>query len=38
MMRFGISVIFGIFGVDASGGADKLWQVFCACAVVFLLN
>ena len=34
-MRFGLSVIFGIFGVDAGGFTDKLWQFFCACAVVF---
>ena len=25
-----------LFGVDASGCADKPWQFFCACAVVFL--
>ena len=34
--RFRASVIFGTFGVDASRCADKLWQFFCACAVVFL--
>ena len=28
MMRFGLSVIFGIFGMDAGRCADKLWQ-FC---------
>ena len=25
-----------LFGVDAGGYADKLWQFFCACTVVFL--
>ena len=28
MTRFGISVIFGIFGMDAGGCADKLWWFF----------
>ena len=32
--RFGISVIFGLFGMDAGWCADERWQ-FCACAVVF---
>ena len=32
---FRVSVIFSIFGVDASGCADKLWWFFHACAVVF---
>ena len=36
MMRFGLSIIFGIFSVDASRCADKLWQFHCACALVFL--
>ena len=35
-MRFGLSIIFGVFGVDAGRCADKLWQFPCACAVVFL--
>ena len=26
MTRFGVSVIFGIFGMDASGCVDVLWQ------------
>ena len=34
-MRFGISVIFGIFGMDASRCTDELWQFFHACTVVF---
>ena len=38
MTRFGISIIFGLFGMDASRYADELWQFFCTCAVVFLLN
>ena len=38
MMRFGISVIFSLFGVDAGRYADKLWQFFCTCTVVFPLN
>ena len=38
MTRFGISIIFGLFGVDARGCADELRQFFCACAVVFPLN
>ena len=38
MMRFEISIIFGLFGMDAGGCADELWQFFCACTVVFLLN
>ena len=37
-MRFGISIIFSLFGMDASGCADELWQIVCTCAVVFLLN
>ena len=37
-MRFGISIIFGLFGMDAGGCVDELWQFFCACTVVFLLN
>ena len=32
-MRFGISVIFGIFGMDASGCTDELWQFFCVCRI-----
>ena len=32
---FGLSVIFGIFSVDAGRYADKLWWFFCTCAVVF---
>ena len=36
MMRFGLSVIFGIFDVAAGGCADKLWQFCCICTVVFL--
>ena len=35
MTRFGLSVIFGVFGVDASRCADELWQFPCTCAVVF---
>ena len=31
-MRFRISVIFDVFGVDAGGCADELWQSFRACA------
>ena len=27
-IRFGISIIFGIFGMDARGCADELWQFF----------
>ena len=34
MMRFGLSVIFRIFSVDASGCADEPWQFHCTCAVV----
>ena len=34
-MTFRISVIFGLFGVDAGRYADKLWWFFCTCAVVF---
>ena len=34
-MGFRISVIFRIFGMDASRCTDELWQFFCACAVVF---
>ena len=37
-MRFGISVIFGIFGVDAGRCADELWQFFCTCTAVFPLK
>ena len=33
--RFGISVIFGTFGMDAGRCTDKLWQFHCACTVVF---
>ena len=29
-MRFGISVIFSIFGMDASRCTDELWQFFRA--------
>ena len=29
---------FGLFGVDTGRCADKLWQFFCACTVVFPLN
>ena len=36
MMRFGISIIFSLFGMDTGGCADKLWWFFCA--VVFPLN
>ena len=36
--RFRISVTFGLFGMDAGRCADELWQFFCTCAVVFLLN
>ena len=38
MTRFGISVIFSLFGMDTGRCADELWQFFCTCAVVFLLN
>ena len=38
MMRFRLSVIFGIFGMDAGRYADELWQFFCTCAVVFQLK
>ena len=38
MMRFGISVIFGLFGMDAGRCADELWWFFHACAMVFPLN
>ena len=38
MMRFKLSVIFGIFGMDASRYADELWQFFCTCTVVFPLK
>ena len=34
-MRFGLSVIFGIFSVDASRCTDKTWQFCCTCTVVF---
>ena len=34
-VRFGLSVIFGIFDMDASRYADELWCFFCACTVVF---
>ena len=37
MMRFGICIIFGLFGMDAGRCTDELWQFFCACTVVFLL-
>ena len=37
-MRFGISITFGLFGMDAGGCADELWQFFCTCTVVFPLN
>ena len=37
-MRFGISIIFSIFGMDVGRCTDKLWQFFCTCAVVFLLK
>ena len=37
-MRFRISIIFGIFGMDAHGFTDKLWWFFHACAVVFPLK
>ena len=37
-MRFGLSVIFRIFGVDTGGCADKLWQFLCTCTVVFPLK
>ena len=33
--RFRISIIFGIFGMDAGRYADELWQFVHACAVVF---
>ena len=35
-MRFGLSIIFRIFDVDASGCADELWQFCCTCTVVVL--
>ena len=35
MMRLRLSVIFGIFGMDAGRCADKLWWFCCTCAVVF---
>ena len=38
MTRFGIFLIFGIFGVDASGCMDELWQFFHTCTVVFPLK
>ena len=38
MTRFGLSIIFGIFSMDASRWADELWQLFCACTVVFPLK
>ena len=34
-MKFGLSVIFGIFGVDADRCADEPWQFPCTCVVVF---
>ena len=34
MTKFGLSIIFGIFDVDASRYADELWWFFCTCAVV----
>ena len=34
-MRFGLSVIFRIIGVDTGRYADELWQLFCICTVVF---
>ena len=33
MMRFRLSVIFGIFGMDAGRCADEPWQFCCTCAV-----
>ena len=35
MTRFGLSVIFEIFGMDAGRCTDKLWWFHCACTVVF---
>ena len=36
--RFRLSMIFRIFGVDASRCADEILHFFCACAVVFPLK
>ena len=35
-MRFGLSIIFRIFGMDAGRCADKPWQFYCTCTGVFL--
>ena len=35
MMRFRLSIIFGILGMDASRCADEPWHFCCACTVVF---
>ena len=37
-MRFILSVIFGIFGMDAGRYTDEPWQFFCARTVVFPLK
>ena len=34
-MRFGDSIIFGTFAMDAGRCADEPWQFCCACTVVF---
>ena len=36
MMRFRLSVIFWVFGVDVGRCTDKPWQFPSACAMVFL--
>ena len=35
MTRFGLSIIFGIFGVNTGRCADELWWFHCVCTVVF---
>ena len=35
MTRFGSSVIFETFGMDAGGCTDELWWFCCICTVVF---
>ena len=38
MTRFGLSVILGIFGVDAGRYADEPWWFHGTCAMVFPLK
>ena len=33
--EFRITIIFGIFGMDAGRCTDELWWFFCTCTVVF---